>query len=319
MKNRISSQKFNNYTTLSQSAKNWDIHCAYHLFSHALNGENHVITLPNMQLSYSCRDGGFMHRSIAPENAVSIGVILRCEGIASFDRMKLQEGDIVFFDDTKALHFMSRDKIEVAIVSLPNTQNPTLASLVYSAMGKQMKDDEKRLTELLQRILKNFMQEGGISDMHEIEEEIRETIQSLFETQIPKIPKLTKGETIAFDILEKVYGHMDGQIDIKRLAQEYAVSGLTLQTSFKSLFGFTPKRFFRLLKLNHVHYDLENADPKSASVSRTAQKWGFTHMGRFSHYYTDLFGENPSVTLQRTPQKEERMTSECADRQEEMV
>ena len=259
-----------------------------------------------------------MHRAIAPEDAVSIAVVLTCEGIASFDRMKLQQGDILFFDDSKALHFMSRDKIEVAIVSLPNSKNSALSSLVHSAIGRYMKDENRRLTELLQQTLKKFTQGGSISDMQNIEREIIETIQSLFETQVLETPRLTKGENISFDILEKVYGHMDGKIDIKRLAQEYAVSGHTLQTSFKSLFGFTPKRFFRLLKLNHVHYDLENADPKSDSVSRIAQKWGFTHMGRFSHYYTDLFGENPSVTLKKIPKKEESMTSECADRQEEI-
>ncbi len=318
MKNRISSQTFDNYTTLSQSAKNWDIHCAYQLVSHALKGENHVITLPSMQLSYSAREGGFMHRAISPEDAISIAVVLSCEGIASFDRMKLQEGDIVFFDDAKALHFMSREKIEVAIVSLPNSKNAALSSLVHSAIGRYMKDENSRLTQLLQQTLQNFTQEGSISDLNVMEDEILEMLQSLFTTQVLETPRLTKGEHISFDILEKVYGHMDGKINIKTLAQEYAVSGHTLQTSFKALFGFTPKRFFRLLKLNHVYYDLKNADAQSSSVSKIAQKWGFTHMGRFSLYYKELFGENPSVTLKRALKKTENMTSECASRKEEM-
>ena len=318
MKNRISSQKFDNYATLSQSAKNWDIHCAYQLFSHALHGENHVIELPAMQISYSFREGGFMHRAIAPEDTVSIAVILKCEGVASFDRMKLKEGDIVFFDDSMALHFMSRDKIEIAAVSLPNTKHPALSSHVHAAKGKRMRDEMKRLTKLLQQTLEHFTKEESIGDLQRIEDAIEETIASMFAEQIPETPKLTKGETVAFEILEKVYGHMDGKIDIKQLAQEYAVSEHTLQSSFKSLFGFTPKRFFRLLKLNHAHYDLTYADPQSVSVSRIAQKWGFAHMGRFSRYYFELFGESPSSALKRVPVLEGGVTSECAARQDEI-
>ena len=41
-------------------------------------------------------------------------------------------------------------------------------------------------------------------------------------------------------------------------------------------------------------------------------------MGRFSQYYTELFGENPSVTLKREHTLEKSMTSDCASRQEEM-
>jgi AraC family ethanolamine operon transcriptional activator len=33
-----------------------------------------------------------------------------------------------------------------------------------------------------------------------------------------------------------------------------------------------------------------------------AQKWGFFHAGQFTHDYTSLFGENPSVTALRHQQ-----------------
>ena len=92
---------------------------------------------------------------------------------------------------------------------------------------------------------------------------------------------------------------MDGKVSISSLSKQHAVSEKTLQNSFKSLFGFTPKLFLRQLKLNLVHHDLVNSSSSYTTVSRIAQKWGFTHMGRFSQYYTILFGENPSVTLNK--------------------
>ncbi len=51
---------------------------------------------------------------------------------------------------------------------------------------------------------------------------------------------------------------------------------------------------------------------------RVAQKWGFRHMGKFSKYYTELFGENPSVTLKTKPIID-GMNEHCVERKEEIV
>ena len=102
MKHKISSQKFHDYSSMSQSAKNWDIHCSYQFVPHSHTGVNQVIELPSMQLSYSHREGGFMHSALSPKDSISIAVIVECEGVATFDCIKLSKGDILFFDDAKA-------------------------------------------------------------------------------------------------------------------------------------------------------------------------------------------------------------------------
>ena len=33
------------------------------------------------------------------------------------------------------------------------------------------------------------------------------------------------------------------------------------------------------------------------SVTQTAMRWGFFHLGRFAQYYRELFGETPGETL----------------------
>ena len=304
---------------MTESAKNWDIHCAYQLFPHALEGENHVIELPSMQLSYSHRKGGFMHSAISPKDSFSIAVVLECAGISTFDCIKLSKGDIVFFDDEKAYNFMSKDAIKVAIVSIPHTKMKHLQSALHAATGHYMKDSEDILASTLQKILEAFTNNAKNLNLQQIEDDIVVLLTNLFDTQTPKIAKLTKSEKTVLEILEQIYGHMDGKVSIGSLAKQYSLSEHALQNSFKSLFGFTPKRFLLLLKLNHVHYDLKHANPASSSVSRIAQKWGFAHMGRFSAYYTDLFEENPSLTLKREYTQEESMTSACASRQDEIV
>ncbi len=68
-----------------------------------------------------------------------------------------------------------------------------------------------------------------------------------------------------------------------------------------------------------ARYDFMEDSQEENTVSKIAYKWGFTHMGRFSAYYTELFGENPSQTLKRSCCKKSDNADICAVRQEEML
>jgi len=99
MKNKhskISVAKFDTFQEMTDSAKNWDHLCSYKLLHCAYEGEHHIIELPHIQFSYMHREGGFMHRSIAPEGSVSVAVVQVCDDKAFFDDIKLHKGDIVF-------------------------------------------------------------------------------------------------------------------------------------------------------------------------------------------------------------------------------
>jgi AraC-like DNA-binding protein len=39
--------------------------------------------------------------------------------------------------------------------------------------------------------------------------------------------------------------------------------------------------------------------PEPDDVTRIAERWGFTHLGRFASNYQKIFGEKPSQTLKR--------------------
>lgn len=56
--------------------------------------------------------------------------------------------------------------------------------------------------------------------------------------------------------------------------------------------------FLRGIRLQRVRAQLLASDG-SVSVSEIARRWGFHHLGRFSAYYRDAFGEVPSRTVQR--------------------
>ena len=53
-----------------------------------------------------------------------------------------------------------------------------------------------------------------------------------------------------------------------------------------------------LERLRRVRFDLENAQGE-ISVTETALRWGFSHLGRFAADYRKTFGERPSETARR--------------------
>jgi AraC-like DNA-binding protein len=318
MKTKISSAKFEAYKEMSQSAKNWDHHCSYRLLPHAFEGEHHVIELPHTQLSYSYREGGFMHDAKSPPDSISIAVIQDCSDAACFDTFKLQKGMILFFDDTQAYNFMSKGSIRVAIISIPKSVTIQHQLDLNTALRKYLMDDSSAFSTLFDKPLKAFLDFDDSFDLEKVEEMFIDYVKKITETSSLKEAKLTKGEKTALAIRDQVYHHMDGKVNIESFAKQYKVSIQTLENAFKSLFGFTPKKFLQLLKLNLVHHDLQNADPETCTVSRIASKWGFSHMGRFSQEYTKLLGENPSDTLKSLEYIKGNMISTCTSRQEEM-
>jgi AraC-like DNA-binding protein len=319
MKTKISSAKFEAYKEMSQSAKNWDHHCSYRLLPHAFEGEHHVIELPNTQLSYSYRAGGFMHDAKSPPDSVSIAIIQKCSDVACFDRFKLQEGMVLFFDDSQSFNFMSKGNIHVAIISIPKSVALQQQLDLDTALRKYLMDESLVFSTLFDKTLETFLHVDDNFDLEKVEARFIDYVRKITETSSLKEAKLTKGEKTALAIRDQVYHHMDGKVNIDAFAKQYQVSIQTLENAFKSLFGFTPKKFLQLLKLNLVHHDLQNADPERSTVLRIASKWGFSHMGRFSQAYTELFGENPSETLKSLEYIKGNMISSCTSRQEEMA
>jgi AraC-like DNA-binding protein len=266
-----------------------------------------------MQLSYSSRRGGFMHDAISPKDSISIAIIQECKSTACFDKFKLDKGMILFFDDTKAFNYMSKGEIKTTIISISKNYFD-----LSHLLGKYIIDRDNNLSNSLNLTLDTFLDKNITMDLYEFEKNIFYILNNLIEIEIPQISTLTRGEEIALSIRDQVYHHMDGKINIQTFAKQYKVSENTIQNSFKSLFGFTPKKFLQLLKLNLVHYDLQKYTDKEITVSRIASKWGFTHIGRFSQEYTKLFGENPSKTLKSLAYIRGDMIKSCTSRKEEM-
>jgi AraC-like DNA-binding protein len=114
----------------------------------------------------------------------------------------------------------------------------------------------------------------------------------LAETGLVPVPGLVRrAERYMIDNAER-------PITISDVAAELGVSVRTLQTGFRAWRNTTPNTFFRDIRLRLVREELRRSGA-DGSVTATAMRYGFSHLGRFSAYYRSAFDETPGVTLRR--------------------
>lgn len=312
-------QKYQTYNEMAESStENWEYRCTYELRPKALTGTHQILSLENMLISLGKRPGGMMHDVRSAQNSITLAVLVYIEDKATFDKMKLDTGDIMIFDDSNAYNYMSNKKVELAVVTIRREAFGDMLALFEAACLHKLMDAEGKLGALLKETWRVFTATEPSKDFKGAEEQILHLLHILITEQEAQAPILSKGEETAYDIRKQVYVHMDGNLKVSDLAKQYHISERGLQNSFRSLFGFTPKVFMRQLKLNLVHHELSHNVSEGKTVMRVAHKWGFTHMGRFSQYYTELFEENPSVTLKRSFEHTKAFTGQCVERQEEI-
>jgi AraC-like DNA-binding protein len=87
-------------------------------------------------------------------------------------------------------------------------------------------------------------------------------------------------------------------IALDDIAKAAGVPGRTLQHGFKKAYNCSPMGMLHHERLMRVHHELASGHC-APTVTSTATKWGFFHLGLFSQYYRKSFGELPSETMLR--------------------
>ncbi|WP_144709852.1 AraC family transcriptional regulator [Curtobacterium pusillum] len=99
--------------------------------------------------------------------------------------------------------------------------------------------------------------------------------------------------------VEYIHEHAHEPLTVSDVAQIADLSVRGLQEAFQRVLDRSPMQYLREVRLRHAHEDLLRAQPGQLSVADVAERWGFTHMGRFSGEYLRRFGEYPKQTLRR--------------------
>lgn len=98
---------------------------------------------------------------------------------------------------------------------------------------------------------------------------------------------------------EHIRAHPDHDLTMDALARLCGTSARTLYAAFKLHRGVSPMQMLRDIRLERARDDLQRHTEQTTSVTDTALRWGFTHLGRFAVTYKQRFGESPYQTLRR--------------------
>lgn len=88
-----------------------------------------------------------------------------------------------------------------------------------------------------------------------------------------------------------------GPTTVSQLARRMDIPPDLIREAFTRTVGLSPSAWLRQTRLAGARRDLLRAHETGRSVSDIAMQWGFWHLGRFSAYYAELFGEQPSQTV----------------------
>jgi AraC-like DNA-binding protein len=85
---------------------------------------------------------------------------------------------------------------------------------------------------------------------------------------------------------------------ISELCLAAHVSERRLRKAFTDEYDLPPSQYFRAWALNEAHRRLAHNQHGRTTVTHVAHVLGFHHLGRFAGQYKQIYGENPSATLQ---------------------
>ena len=297
----IVNEEFFDYPVMQSSAKNWLFFTKYRFGTGKFYGRHDGVQLNHLQFGHADRHEGMMFKGVSPKECITIALLQQNSGRVCINQLKIEVGDLIIIDDAKPYDFVSCHHTILGIISIHKTLLATEIPSVLSFTDRKFKDTNNILSNAIENEWRKIVEMPSLLDdvqeIHKIERKIIKAVKDSLEEQKGEIPHLTEGEKIAFEIKACLLDSLEETKSIQDIAKKFKVSEKTIESSFKSLFGITPKRFINLLKLNHAHADLQLADAQITNVSDIATKWGFTHFGRFSSDYKSLFGVHPSITL----------------------
>lgn len=121
------------------------------------------------------------------------------------------------------------------------------------------------------------------------------TIPSQLQREMSWAPRRGLRAKVA-DVIAYVDEHVEPELTPADLAAMAGISIRTLQAGFRDIARQSPAAYLRNARLDQVHAALCAGE----SVTEAATRWGFYHLGRFSQYYRERFGNLPSEDVRRT-------------------
>jgi AraC family ethanolamine operon transcriptional activator len=196
------------------------------------------------------------------------------------------------FDPRELLgHVHARDQAVTSPARIPGVRLQTLTPT-----------QRFRLVGLLREVLRGLEADPGALAHEASRRSLREALMTvLADTLMPAdqadavTPRQQRRQDVVRRVRELVTEQPQDYLGVERLCSDLHITRRTLQNCFQDSLGISPASYLRLVRLNAVRRELRNGTADQ-TIGDVAARWGFWHMGHFSHDYKALFGETPSHT-----------------------
>jgi AraC-like DNA-binding protein len=255
--------------------------------------------------------------SFAP-NAITIGTMLDQNELTIVNGSNIRMGTIQFYAEKSEMCYrawpnatwlafvISREQLlEFCINHLD--EMPDLPGSGIVTIESESKESAHQFLDRLRDLDHSLRLLGSLRNAARLGESVENDLLGRFANFISAKPLVGKTndrrtlrlcDEILRDTLKLIEHDPAEMLDLQSMSKATGLSPRTLQRTFQSEYGLCPQEWLRVERLNRARGDLLRA-PHANSVTDTATRWGFFHLGRFSKYYRELFGERPSETLAR--------------------
>jgi AraC family transcriptional regulator, ethanolamine operon transcriptional activator len=274
-------------------------------------GAVQALTLPSSTLFRKSTNRKLHKRFAPPPKETAFAVLLSDSDPAIFQGRPVGPGDVLVIPGGREHELICHGTFDVVVATFPNTGSDLVnvcgdAAIVRPGVVKG--NHAAGLGRWLERVLVDSSGALGttaLADAADIQAEIARKCAELVCDGDKLSDSIERYERIRavqiFSAMREIIAvHLKAHDEIPSLAFVVGALGVSLRTleyTCKTLLNVSPQRYLTCLRLHGARRDIR-ALAGLSSVMEIAFKWGFSHLGRFSIAYRELFGEQPSRTMQ---------------------
>ncbi len=243
-----------------------------------------------------------------PRGTVTMAVALNPESQMQFRGRRVGSLDLILQEDTSSLDFSFLGGVELLTVAVSRDELDRRALALW---GKPFPCESRfgvlpflgeagRQAACLQiaAVLAEALLTPGLFAADRPGRRFENAIlEALFENLADRSNVLGRMDRhrAAHQAVEFLHSHRREELAMTDICEAVGANRRTLHLAFLELYGVPPMKYLRALKLCGARRDLAKSPDSGRRVTDVAMAWGFNHLGRFSAYYREFFGELPSV------------------------
>lgn len=226
-------------------------------------------------------------------------------------KMALPYQSLFGFDPTREVSLITPEQLDLAIVVFSNTQFQTyLHELERNDLDHHFfKQNYIQATDEAQYALQVYLQQTfhlastnrGLLQRSQklLKRDLLPLLINCFNAEASSRLRIHpfRRSVIVQQAENFIMAHLDQPLTLQDLCKSVKASKSALSYGFQEIFGVSPMAYLKIRRLNGVFHTLKRSDPKTDTVLKVANRYGFWHMGHFSQDYKQMFGELPSETL----------------------